>query len=30
GSPSAASRLTRKQWNAEVDGLVAEILAATG
>jgi hypothetical protein len=30
GSPSAASRLTKKQWNTEVDGLVAEILAATG
>jgi hypothetical protein len=30
GSPSVASRLTKKQWNTEVDGLVAEILAAAG
>jgi hypothetical protein len=30
GSPSPASRMTKKQWNTEVDGLVAEILAASG
>jgi hypothetical protein len=30
GAPSAASRLTKKQWSTQVDTLVAEILAATG